>query len=124
MPGKVINPERNAQIIAMRRAGKLPREISEVLGVTRSVVGGVTHRAGLSTPGLQYLCQVRGDEHPSTKIPDAELPIIRARYQPRSRTDGAKAMAREYGVDIQTIWGIASGRLRAPIPASPEEVVA
>lgn len=41
-------PERNSQIIGLRRAGITPIEIHRRLKVSRGVVAGVLHRAGLT----------------------------------------------------------------------------
>lgn len=49
---KPDNSERNARIIEMRKAGKFPREIAKALGVTRNVVIGALHRAGLTDPNV------------------------------------------------------------------------
>lgn len=40
--------ERNARIIALRKAGVGPRQIARELGVTPQVVAGVLHRNGLT----------------------------------------------------------------------------
>lgn len=48
-----------------------------------------------------------GDNHPFTKIPDAEIPKILAR-----QGETAAALAKEYGVDISTISKIRTGRNR------------
>lgn len=42
-------PERNSQIVGLRRAGVSPSEIHRRLNVSRNVVAGVLHRAGLCT---------------------------------------------------------------------------
>ena len=47
----IRNAERNEKIISLRKAGKLPFEISRELGLSRNVVIGVCHRAGLCEDG-------------------------------------------------------------------------
>ena len=41
--------ERNAKILALARAGKSDREIMAALGVTKNVVIGARHRAGIAS---------------------------------------------------------------------------
>ena len=48
MSRPVQNPERNAEIVALRKRKWSPAEIARHLGVSRNVVIGVCHRAGLT----------------------------------------------------------------------------
>jgi AcrR family transcriptional regulator len=46
------NEARNAEIIRRRRAGETPTDIAAAMGLTKSIVLGVTHGAGLEQPGM------------------------------------------------------------------------
>jgi hypothetical protein len=45
----------------------------------------------------------RGTAHYHAKLTDAEVLAIRASYTPRSPTNGARALARKYGVSYQAV---------------------
>lgn len=49
MAPRELFPERNAQIIAKRKAGVGPREIARQMGLGPNIVAGVLHRAGLNS---------------------------------------------------------------------------
>jgi hypothetical protein len=99
--------ERNAGIVQMRQSGMKPYEIADALGVSRNTVIGVLNRAGLCREGHH----ARGEEHGRRVVlTEADVRAIRARYQPRSRVDGAVALAREMGVHPKTVESAARGR--------------
>jgi hypothetical protein len=47
MAPRDVFPDRNAQIIAKRKAGTGPREIARQMNIPASVVAGVLHRANM-----------------------------------------------------------------------------
>lgn len=102
--------ERNRRIVEMRKSGLLPREIARRLGVTKNVVIGVTNRAGLAVPGLQYACAAKGEQHAKARLTEEAVRMIRERYVPRSRTDGCRAIATELGVSHRSVWMVLQGR--------------
>ena len=53
---------------------------------------------------------LQGARHHATIFTNTEVQLIRARYKPKSRRDGAMAIALEYGVHRTTIENIVSGR--------------
>ena len=49
---------------------------------------------------------VRGEDHGRSKLTAEDVADIRLRYTPRSRTNGAHALAREYGVSRPVVCSI------------------
>lgn len=114
------NAERNARIIEMRKAGMWPREIAVKLGVTRSVVIGVTNRAGMADSGVDRSAIMkavapRGQANPRAIFDDDAVRQIRQRYVPYSRSDGALAMARELGCSFDAVYDVVRGRTWAHV---------
>lgn len=61
----------------------------------------------------QYLCEASfyalcGSDLPHAVLSEEKVRDIRARFRPYSRTDGARAIARDYGVHFNTIWKVTS----------------
>lgn len=52
----------------------------------------------------------KGSDRPSAKLTEVAVQEIRVRYAPRSQIDGARALAREFGVSHQLVSDIAHGR--------------
>lgn len=90
-------PERNSLIIGLRRAGVSPSEIHRRLRVSRNVVAGVLHRAGLC-------------EEPKGRgfgAPDAAKDAVRA-----DRVSGLTydQLGAKYGISLMTAWCWVNGR--------------
>lgn len=51
----------------------------------------------------------RGERHGHAKLTENDVREIRKRFKKRSRSSGAIALAREFGVTFQTIWLVANG---------------
>lgn len=56
--------------------------------------------------------QYKGPEHHSSKLTDAQVAEIRARYVPKCRTHGTRALAREFGVAQFTVSQIVNHQIR------------
>ncbi|WP_081075214.1 HNH endonuclease signature motif containing protein [Burkholderia multivorans] len=65
------------------------------------------------TKGRARKC--RGEAHPVAKLTAGAVDQIRARYKRYSRTDGAPALAREFGVSPDAILAVIAGRSWAAI---------
>ena len=107
-------PVRNAEIVARRRAGEWPSDIAQAMGISRNVVIGVCNRAGLASAEVDRSAAMAGKtpsgaDHHKAKLTPADVAAIRARYQPRSRTNGMTALAHEYGVVPMTIYAVVKG---------------
>jgi len=89
------NEERNAEIIRRRRAGALPRDIAKIMNLSRNVVIGVCHRAGLSD--AKAAAMLRGEECSWAKLTPERVRRIRT----ESKTDAV--WAAEFGVCEETI---------------------
>jgi hypothetical protein len=65
--------------------------------------------------------QARGERNRHAKLTEVQVMEIRARYEPRSRTNGAVALGCEFSVHYKTIRGIVAGRKwkhLLPVPAA------
>jgi len=90
-------PERNSQIIGLRRDGVSPAEIHRRLKVSRNVIAGVLHRAGLCSEP-----KGRGFGKP-----DALKEAVRA-----DRLNGLTydQLAAKWGVTTMSVWTWVNGR--------------
>jgi len=52
---------------------------------------------------------VAGCKNPASKLSEDDVKKIRGRYTPKSHTDGARALSKEYGVHHQTVSRIVRG---------------
>lgn len=57
-----------------------------------------------------YMTAARGEQLPQCRLTAAQVRQIRAEHVPYSRTHGAPALARKYGVHVRTVekiltWG-------------------
>lgn len=57
-----------------------------------------------------YMLAARGEQLPHSKLTAAQVRSMRAEHVPYSRTHGAPALARKYGVHLRTVekiltWG-------------------
>lgn len=75
------------------------------VGDQRANVQDAIERGRASPPPL-----LRGEDHPNSKIPDAELPVILARL---AAGETQTAIARDYGVSQGAIWKVKAGIRRA-----------
>lgn len=109
-------PERNARIVALREAGKLPHQIAPLIGVTRNTVIGVLNRHGRCTPGFHV--GLAGEAHPNAKLTWDAVRAIRASYRKNHAQYSAGAIASRYGVDRSLIRKIVRNEMwREPQPA-------
>lgn len=121
MPTK--NIERNAEIVRLKKAGKQPREIAKLMGMTRNAVIGVTNRAGLSSADFDqsdYMRELyasgeikpnppRGEAAWNAKLRDDDVLAIRRDCLPFSRTNGVAALAERFGVSVSCISHVVNG---------------
>lgn len=59
-------------------------------------------------PPMMHLLCARGEEMPQAKLTESQVLEIRASHVLYSRTHGAPALARKYGVHVRTIEKILS----------------
>ena len=97
------NVERNAEIIRRRKAGEYPRQIAKAMGLTRNVVIGVCHRAGLQAPDGQRTMAPRGEEVANSKLTEAEVRAIRA------SSEHYAVLAQRYGIGAEYMRQLKNG---------------
>lgn len=106
MAPRELYPERNAQIIAKRKAGIWPRQIAKEMGLSIGCVVGTLRRAGL--------CDPMGTINRCAKLTPASVREIR-----RLATDGTNrtygSLATAFGVSQPTIFGVVSGKTHAHV---------
>lgn len=105
------NAYRNAEIIRRRRAGEMPTEIVEHMGLSRNVIAGVLNRAGLCDPSTDkrpsmILRARRGEDHRGAKLTNEIVREIRRLYRPRTRGSGAWSIADKLGVSRKSVENV------------------
>jgi hypothetical protein len=110
------NVERNAEIMRRRLAGELPSDIWRAMGISRNIVLGVLHRAGIvrhdNSAGLKkYANPPRGENQWNSKLTTEAVALIRADYRPGKpyHPGNAQALATRYGVRVRTIYRLVGG---------------
>jgi hypothetical protein len=118
------NADRNAQIIALRQAGKFPWEIADQMGLSKNTVIGVCFRAGIAKPGnpdrliaqkLRYQMKPRASRVRKVKAvrrqkPGAKrgrpavLACIKAMVLETAKTEGVPSAAAQWGFSVVSVY--------------------
>lgn len=109
MAGKVKDPERNAEAMALLSAGWSFGRVGEHLGMSRSAVAGLSHRASGYDRRGEKRGHRQGEAHPAAKLLDEQVREIRAL---RCMGQTLHAIAQVYGTSPMTVYNVASGRTR------------
>lgn len=53
--------------------------------------------------------QIRGERHPSAKLTAADVDFIRTNYTPKHPTKNAKALTKQFGISLRSLYYILDG---------------
>lgn len=56
-----------------------------------------------------YTFSVDGERHPSAKLTAADVDFIRTNYTPKHPTKGAKALTKQFGISLRSLYYILDG---------------
>ena len=90
--------------------------LARELGLDKGVLRRARRARGIEpAPDRRQIAVPRGEAHSRAKLTVAQVQELRRRYVSGSRTHGSGALAREYGLDLSTVWSIVTYRAWAHV---------